>query len=90
MGLAPSVLGRYRAMFARPLGTWRSGGCTTTAIVLGAGVSGDPLITCRQEILLTWVRVLASAEHPRGWLETAWAAAVARLARAGRGRYWLR
>ena len=56
-GMAPSTISELKATLGVCSGYRKSGGCTTTALQMFAGVQGDPEYFIRKELFDTWIQV---------------------------------
>ena len=83
-GLAPSTVARLRQQFGVASLIRRPGGCTTAAFRFNVGLEKDPTIQLRQELLITWLQVVASSTVPARALYKVWKGLKIHLADAAR------
>ena len=72
-GLAPSAVAGIRRDFVKAAMVRKQGGCTTTALALSVGYKKDLAIALRQEVVTTWMEVLAKTELSAAAVGKTWA-----------------
>ena len=71
-GIAPTVLGRFRAQVAAATGICQPGRCRTTAIALAFGQGSDTAIKVAREQVSSWLSLWEGCPELRGDVRVAW------------------
>ena len=79
-GFAPSTLVEVRRSFAAAAMIRRPGGCATTAFGLSIGLSADPLVSLRVELVQCWLEVARCTSVPLTAIARTWDLLRGRLA----------